>query len=293
MSLVDRASTYRGNIVDHAVNLSRKSQNPQFQAQLVANEIWDEEDQVWVDWTPYEEREMTAYLCLFGKDGEIELNMRQVKAVTGWNGNSFQELNDADLSKVTLQFRIETNTYEGKDRLQVNWIDVADATPGRRVTKLDASELKQLDAKYARHLKNKATPTKAPTKATKPAGPKAAPKVTKKGTEPTQPKGPVTKKQTKKSNDPLGPDSVPPAPEEQTAPIPAPPDLALPIGRCTKDEAWQAAYSLKAKDIDDGKIAEVWRGAMKKVAPGVEQDAFTDEQWFLVKELVLDETAVI
>ncbi len=289
MTLIDRAATFRGNIVDHAVSLT-KNEYPQFVVQLVANEIWDEEENVWVDWTPYEEREITGYLCLFGSKGEVELNMRQVKAVTGWNGNSFQELNDADLSKVALQFRIEPNTYNEKTTLQVNWIDVADATPGRSVRKLDASELKQLDAKYSQFLKNSGTKVAPTKKATKPTGPT---KVTKKGTEPTQAKGPV-KKRTKKNIDPLGPDAVPPAPEEQTAPIPAPPsDPDLPTGHCTKDEAWAAAYTLKAKEYDDGKIATVWRGAMKKVAPGVEQDDFTDEQWFLVKELVLDETAVI
>lgn len=290
MSIIDRAATFRGNIVDHAVNESTGGY-PQFVPQLIANEIWDEDDEKWVDWTPYEEREITAYLCLFGSKGEVELNMRQTKAVTGWNGNSFAELDAADLSKVTLQFRVEENTYQKKTRLQVSWIDVADATPGRRVKKLDVAELKQLDAKYARFLKasgKKVAPTK---KATKPAGPKATPKVTKKGVEPTQPKGPVTRK--KRGNDPLGPDATPPAPE-QTAPIPAPPsDPDLPIGHCTKDEAWAAAYTLKAKEYDDGKIAEVWRGAMKKIAPGVEQDAFTDEQWFSVKEIVLDQTAVI
>lgn len=289
MSLIDRAATFRGNIVDHAVNVSTNDY-PQFVPQLIANEIWDKEEQVWVDWSKYEEREITAYLCLFGSKGEVEFNMRQVKAVTGWNGNSFQELNDADLSKVTLQFRVEENTYQEKTRLQVSWIDVADATPGHQVTKLDASELKQLDAQYARFLGKKTVPTKAKT--TKPAGPKAASKVKAKGIEPTQPKGPV-KKRTKKSNDPLGPDSVPPAPEEQTAPIPAPPDPGLPTGHCTKQEAWEAAYMLKAKEYDDEKIAIIWRGAMKKVAPGVEQKAFTDEQWFKVKEIVLDQTAVI
>ena len=282
MSFIDRAATFRGNIVDHAVNVSTGG-FPQFQVQLIANEIWDIDEEKWADWTPYEEREITAYLILFGGKGET-FNVQHIKEATGWDGNSFQQLNDADLSKVTLQFRVETNTYEGKDRLQVARIAAADAIPGRSVKKLDASELKRMDAQYARFLKNSGTKAAPTKKATKPAGPS---KVTKKGVEPTQAKGPVKKK---KSNDPLGPDAAPPPPE-QTAPIPAPPDPALPTGHCTKDEAWAAAYTLKAKKYDDGKIATVWRGAMKKVAPGVEQDAFTDEQWFLVKELVLDETA--
>lgn len=50
MSLIDRAATFRGNIVDHAVSVSR-NEFPQFVCSLVAKEIYDEEEQIWVDWT--------------------------------------------------------------------------------------------------------------------------------------------------------------------------------------------------------------------------------------------------
>ena len=293
MSLIDRTGTFRGRIVDHGVSKSTGGY-PQWIASLIASEYYDVEEQVWVDWSEYDVNEITTYLVLFGGKGET-LNSQQVKKVTGWNGNSFAELNGLNLDEVGIQFRVEENTYEGKTSLQVAWIDEYDATPGRTVRKLNPDELTALDTQYAKFLKQsgkKVTPAKAPKQTTiKGKGPidpvlgrLSSPQVKAKGIKPTQPKGPV--KKVKKSNDPLGPGASP------VAPLPALPDPDLPTGHCTKDEAWGAVNDLKEKNVSDEKIANIWLGACQKVAPGTEQDAITDEQWFQVKEIVLAETSV-
>lgn len=275
MSLIDRTGTFRGRIVDHGVSKSTGGY-PQWIASLIASEYYDAEEQVWVDWSEYDVNEITTYLVLFGGKGET-LNSQQVKKVTGWNGNSFAELNGLNLDEIGIQFRVEENTYEGKTSLQVAWIDEYDATPGRTVRKLNPDELSALDTQYAKFLKQsgkKVAPTKAPKQTT----------VKAKGIKPTQPKGPV--KKVKKSNDPLGP-GAPPVP-----PISALPDPDLPMGHCTKDEAWEAVNDLKEKNVSDEKIANIWLDACQKVAPGTEQDKITNEQWFQVKEIVLEKTSV-
>ncbi len=268
--LIDRESTFRGNIIDHAVSLT-KNEFPQLVCQLDAKEIYDEEEKVWVDWSDVEENEITAYLVLYGGTGET-LNCTQVKKATGWDGLSFQQLNDMDLSEVVVQFRTENRTYEDKTTLQVTWFDAADAEPGRSVRKLDASEMKALDAKYKAILQNsgkKAAPAKAG------AGAKPG-TVTAKGVKPTGPKGPVKKKST--------------APAAPAAPAEA--DPSLPAGHCTKQEAWDTIVELKDKSVTDEANAKAYLDAILEVSGANDQDGLTDEQWFAVKELVLSKTAV-
>lgn len=283
MSLIEQEATFRGNIIDHAVNLSPKKELPQFVCKLVAKEIYDEDEKRWVDWSDVEENEITAYLVLFGGDGNETLNSTQVKKATGWNGLAFfstpDSLNELDLSEVTVQFRVEYNTYREKTTLQVTWFDHADAKPGRSVRKLDASEMKQLDAKYAQMLKNsagKAAPVKAGTK--KPTTKKAATeaeakpgKVTAKNVKPTAPRGPVKK-------------STPPVPVAEA-------DPDMPAGHCTKQEAWDTIVELKDKSVTDEANAKAYLDAILEVSGANDQDALTDEQWFQVKEIVLEKNA--
>ena len=267
MGLIDREATFRGNIIDHAVSLT-KNEFPQFVCKLVAKEIYDEEEKVWVDWTDVDDNEIIAYLVLYGGKGET-LNSIQVKKATKWDGLSFQTLNDSDLSKIIVQFRTEYRTYDGKETLQVTWFDEADAEPGRSVRKLDQNELKQLDAKYGQLLKaagKKVVPAKAGTKKiTAKSG-----TVTAKGIKPTAPKGPVTKK---------------------TAP-PVSTDDGMPKGHCTKQEAWDTVVELQDKSVDDEKLAKTWLGTIVEVGGGKDQDELTEEQWFEIKEKVLKVTAV-
>jgi len=175
MSLINRTGTFRGDVLDAGVVLS-KNDYPQYVVKLLAAEYWDTDEQKWVNWKDVEENEITAFLTLFGSTGET-LTCKQVKKVTGWSGVSFTELNGIDPTKVCLQFRIEDNEYKGKVTQQVKWVDVYDATPGGAgIRKLDANELKQLDAKYRQTLAataKKAAPAKAGPKAIKkPAIPK-------------------------------------------------------------------------------------------------------------------------
>lgn len=262
MSSIDRVSTFRGKVADHAVSLT-KNEFPQLVCQLVATEIYDEEDQVWVDWADVEQNEIVAYIVLYGGKGET-LSFNQVKKVFKWDGASFQVLNDGDYSEIGIQFRVVESTYKEKTTLKVEWIDEYDAVPGRSVRKLDRDELKQLDAKYAQLLKAGGTKI-APAKAVKAAGIK-----------PTSPKGPVKKNSTP---------SMPKTSTDTASP-------EMPAGHCTKNEAWDWVVEMRDKKIDDKKLAESWTGAIQKIGDGKPVEKFTDEQWFLIKEQVLSETAV-
>ena len=292
MGLIERAEAFRGKIVDHGVS---KTTNgfPQWVVSLLALEIYDTDEQEWVDWSEYEIDEITAYNCLFGGKGET-LTCKQVKAITGWDGKSFATLAAIDLTETLIQFRTAYSTFDNKTRLQVEWIDVYDAAPGRSVRKLDANELKGLDAEYAKVLGDssaKAAPTKAGTKAPAKAG-----TVTKKGVSPTQAKGPVTKKNTKKTvkeeNTIEPPIKGPPTAPATSTTVDKEAENAV-SGSCTKDEAWYPALDLKKDSMNDEVFSNIWLGAINTVAPGVEQENITDEQWWGVRTIMLDKVSAV
>lgn len=167
MSLINQTGTFRGKVTDRAVSLTTNNYL-QFVVKLYAEEIYDVDEGVWVDWSVYDENEITAYLVLFdGKDNKT-LNCQQVEKVFGWDGADLTELDQIDVDDIKIQFRVNERTYEGKTRLQVEWIDVYGAEPGRTIKKLNPDELKKLQARF----KNVLTPKKAAKAPTKPAKPK-------------------------------------------------------------------------------------------------------------------------
>jgi len=261
MGQIDRAGTFRGNIVEHAVSTTTNG-FPQFVCKLIATEIWDEDEKIWVDWSEYDVNEITAYLVLFGSAGET-LNCQQIKKALNWDGLSFLGLDAGDYSEVKIQFRVVEHTYEEKTRLQVEWIDEYDAAPGSVVRKLDPAEIRKLDAKYAQYLKA-ANVKKAPVKA-KAKNPGT---VKVKGTKPTSPKGPVKQK-------------VPTVPPVQ--------DISQ-EGQCTKQEAWDEVVKRRASDKTDEDLAKSWLEAVHIIGEGKSQDELTDTEWFAVKTRVVDET---
>lgn len=290
MSLIDRTGTFRGNILDHHVSKSSGG-FPQWVAALQGAEFWDETEKVWVPWADVEERDITGYFILYGSKNKKTLSAKQLEKVTDWSGKTFTELENLDLSQLQVQFRVGTNEYEGNVSMQVEWIDTADATPGRTVRALEAPELAALDAQYATIMEagsGGATPAKAPDK------PKDKPKIPVKKVEA---KGKVEVK-TKNTVTKVKPAAKLTATQAQAetaqakpaAPATGPPDL--PTGHHTKDEAWGNCVDLKDKDCSDQKLAQAWVAAAEKVAgKGIADADVTDEQWFQIEQLVLAATA--
>lgn len=267
--LVDREGTFRGVIAAHGMSVST-NKFPQFVVKLVATEIWDEDEKIWADWSEYDVNEITAYLVLFGKDGET-LNCQQVSKVTGWDGTSFDPLNDDSYVDYKAQWRVAWNTYNDKTKLQVEWFDAYDATPGNTVRKLDDAELKKINAAYSKFLGKK----KAPAKAT----PKSPGKVTAKGVKPTSPKGPVTKKEKKAA--PTIPSAKQTATEAQAA--------EAEVETCTQQEAWDEIYRARLTKYNDDDMAKAWLAAIGAIAPGKLQDQLTGEEWAAVRTRVVDD----
>ena len=299
MSLIVQARTYRGKILDHGV-AATKNGFPQFEAALQAVEAYDEDEKVWVDWSDVEQKDITAFLVLFGKNGET-LSNQQLKKVTGWDGLSFQGLSAMDLSGVGIQFRVEENTYEGKTTLQVSWIDGYDAEPGRSVRKLDDAGLKAIDAQYASMLKQSATakaPAKAGVKAKTTVKAKAktdkpaSPGTVKTPIETTQKKGPVTKKDVAPAATAAELAATEPEATESTL---QPPDDEQPVTNafelptsCTKKIAWDTSLKARKNGESDEAFSVTWGEALAAVDDGKGSGKFDDTEWGAVLHYMID-----
>lgn len=299
MNKVDRAGTFRfSQVLETGVSLT-KNQYPSFNVRLLISEYWDEQEGEWVDWSSAEV-EISSYFSLFGvakKSKKIEptLNHQQVMKVFGWDGKSFQVLANDDYSKVRGQVRIVDNDPEFADRnpFQVAFIDVFDADPGSQLRKLNADELKDLDAKFAMALQTSGKAQKAATVPAKKRGRPATPKTTprtddqavEENTELTaeEKKAKLKEKsdrlRNKSKNSPAPPNRIPPAR-----------DPNLPEGKCTKQEAWEIVVELKNDDCDDDQLNAAWNSSIDEVAGnGVSDKDIMPEQWFIIKDKTLDQ----
>lgn len=262
--LLNIAGAYRGSMTTSGVGVS-KNQFPQFQCGLVAAEFYDEVAQEWVPVDPAGPTEAMYYGVLFDKENKETLNSKQTKLVTGWDGQSFESLNDMDCNGVPVLFRLEERTYNDNTSLQVTWIDKYDASPTRSVKKLDANAAKELTAKYAAVLNATKTPAKAvsakPAAAPAPAPAPAAPVAPKKAASPKAPK---------------------------------PPKAAAPTAGCTQGEAWDAVCALRSDKVTTDQVTEVWLKTVEEVAPGnSDAEKITPAQWASIRDKVVAKVSAL
>ena len=279
---VDRIGYFRAIVVENGVGQTSKNNYPQFIVNAKLLELWDEDEKVWHSWEEYEQ-DVDCYLCLFGMVGKKKefgttFTYDQVCKVFDWDGNDFQDL-AVDKAGTKFQVRIDDNDpdYADKTPFQVGWIDTYDAEPGRKIKKLDAKELKDLNAKYAMLLKKKGKPA-APVSAT------AANTAAQTATQAVKAKKGKKQTETAKTKAPAVPPKAPPQAPSKARAIPG-----LPEGKCTKQEAWETVVELKNDDCSDEQLKAAWLAAVAAAAPDTDEKDITPEQWFTIRGAVLDD----
>ena len=315
---VDRIGTFRFNkVAEYGVSLTSKSKMPQFNVRLKLSEFYDEEENVWVDWSEYDV-EQVAYFTLFGKNSKTGvvgpiLNHAQIMKVFNWEGKSFQILANDDYSKIKGQIRIEDNDpeYAAKNPFQVSWIDVFDADPVRQLRKLETKELKDLDAQFSQALQSSgkaAAPAAAPGKK---AGRPAPPAKSKKPASPVTPNAapiadppddtpaeltPAEKKAALKAKSDKNraaskvKEPGPPARTKTEASVTEEQEAAEPEAggkEYTKQEAWEIVVEMKADEVTDEQLNTAWAAAIESVAGDVDDADVTKAQWGLIVDAVL------
>lgn len=270
MSKIDRTGTFLGVLTDYGISATKirkdddgneKGGLAQFACNLLATAMWNPDTQVWDDWTDFN-ADIDGYLVLVGNDNTPLLNAEQLMTVTGWDGKSFAELNDMDLSDLTVQFRVEENTYNNKTTLQVSWIDKEDATPGGQIRKMDKKEIKGLDAKFKSALGILGGKTVAKAPASKPAVP---------------PKSSDEKKEAPKRGRPKKE-----APPTRTAP--------KNDNICTQEEAWQKIEDTCLENVTDKVKGEAWLKSIKEVVGDKDDEKITGNEWWEIADKTMSVT---
>lgn len=267
--LINQVGTYLGYAPIHAVGISSGGL-PQLELQCEATHYYDPEVE---DYVEVEDLELRAYLVLYGKNHKPIRNCEQIKKVFGWDGASFQILNELDIKETRFLFRVKENVWEGNTNYKVDWIDVDTASPTGQISSLDTKELQNLDKKFGLMKAGKKGETKAK--------PKGAPAVPKASTKKTDAKG-TSKKEKQTATEAVattGPPASAPAPKVETK-----------TGKTTRDDAWnyiEEEIPEAALSVEDRAVA--WTKAIEKIHGGPDDDTLSDEEWFLVQELILSE----
>jgi len=277
MSQIDRAGLYQGVIQDHGMGTTRQKELPQFVCNLLATHKWNDATEAWEEWDF--EQTIIGYFVLvhLNAQGEVErcLNYEQIQKALGWDGASFAGLGTGQWKGTEVQFRVETDVYDGKESLKVCWIDAKDAQVGLR--KLDAAALSSLDAKYGM-TGTKAAPAGAPAVAPKPKPP-AAPKP-----KPKAEAKPKAKPKAKAKPKKKGPPSVAKAPAE--APAPA---VAEAPAACTMQEAYDACVAanetLGVSAVPDEVLDDYWTSQAQAIA--ADTNNVTNEEWAQIRAAVV------
>lgn len=279
MPRLDTVGTYRGDITEHSLGVTKKSGYPQFIVRVNALEKWIETpsdlehfemtEPGWVDWSSFGE-DITGFLVLFNdadtfNEDSALLNYEQVQLATGWAGDDFEPLNNGEFVGQKILFRVEENTYENNTTLQLEWIDAYEASPTRELSKLDGDKVKDLSKKLS------------VKKSKKPAAAKPAAKPAAKKTEEKAP----AKAPPKKKEEPVAEEV-----EETSNDLPT---------ACSQGEAWEFVCDHKGGNSDSD-VQDAWISAVTEVGGDKDEDNFTDEEWakvrnIVVRDLSLDTTA--
>lgn len=268
--------TYRGSIIDHGV-AETTGGFPQWIAALHGLHYYDEQEKTWIDLSEYDEVDITAYLVLAGREQKEIFHCKNIEKAVGWDGQSWSSLAAMDLSETQIQFRVEEHTYNENVTLQVAGVDHYDAEPGRRVQKLDAKDLKTLDAKFSTFFRKR----KGERKPVKPVGKPVIPNKAKAREE-----APAETDESKP--DLPSPDSdAPPKAPKKTAKT-AKPKKGKGI---TQGDAWKACKKAKDESISDKQLADIWLQTVETLAPDGDEDQMTPELWVRVKDIVVEQVS--
>lgn len=232
------------------------------------------EEPGWVDWAEYDE-EILAFCVLFKanvNDGEQCVPgensifwYEALQEALGWEGTSFDDLNDKTFVGKVVQGWVAEDEYDGNTRLQIKGLAEENAPLVRELKKLDSDKLKGLNSLLVGGKK------------TAPAKPAAKPSV-----PASKPKGKGKDKAT------APPAAKPPKKDEEPE---APAELSDDI---TKVDAWNALMANKGGN-DDNTVTEAFIAAMSEVSEengDIGEDDFTGPQWAKVRDTAAKDLAI-
>lgn len=213
--------------------------------------------------------EITGWHFLEKKDGTVnQPTIEQLKAALGWDGRDLDWLEDTDLAGVELQVSLEWESWNGKDRLKVQWLDPADADPnGGGVPHADEGTRRKLKSRLGSKLRalSGGSPMNAPAATGKPSS-----------------SAPPKRKTPPPASNPAAPSS--PSQEDQDAASDANTAPAEPPADSTEEEAWAAFCEAAAEaGVEGDELNARWFAFLSEQVPGKDVEAFAPADWGKVK----------
>ena len=115
-------------------------------------------------WCDTESGEIFQDVYLFQKNrSPNKFAINSLIAALGWDGRSFASLAETDWGACEVQLNLENETYDGKTRLKVKYLNPRDYVGGGAIQN-DPQAVQSLDAKYGSHLRAIAPAAKTPAK---------------------------------------------------------------------------------------------------------------------------------
>lgn len=243
--IANREGRFKATILDHGVAES----GPNHLATLVCRYRLVSELSG-AEWAPVDDdMEITGYHYMEKRDGSVnQTTIDMLKRAFGWDGRDPFWLQDADMGELVVQVSLAAETYNGKTRLKVQYVDAEDSVGGT-VPKADDAARRSISTRLG--AKFRALAGSAPAPAAK-ASPRPAPG-----------------------------QSVP-APAASAAP--ASTATADPPPEATMQAAWDAfvkEYKSRPGGSDDD-MNQQWFRIVGELAPGRQIEDITPPEWAVI-----------
>jgi len=148
--LINIEGRFMARVTSHGVTATKKKGLPQFEVDLAITQML-----AGGEWMDIQDR---AYHCrhwmvLINGDGAPnEINIESITNALGWDAKSFKGLEESDFKGAEVQITtVKEPDLEGNERIRVKYFSPRDYEGG--VKKLEASEIKGLDAKFGAKLR--------------------------------------------------------------------------------------------------------------------------------------------
>lgn len=155
MPLPDRDGRFRAYPVEWGVDETGPNKLVTFTCRWRIVQWYGDKDQEWYDFTA-ENSEITSYTYLQKRDGGVNTTgVEQLQAALGWDGRDLEALANTNWAETGCSIVTAWDTYQGKTKLKVQWVDNWDPTsgPGGGVAKADSAKLKTMQASFGGQLR--------------------------------------------------------------------------------------------------------------------------------------------
>lgn len=255
--LPNREGRFKAMIGDHGVAETGPNNLATFVCQYkpIAELINGE----WVDVD--EDFELSGYHFLEKRDGSInQVTIDSLKRAFGWDGRDPFWLQDADMSGLVVQVKLGFESYEGKQRIKVQFVDAEDAAP-RDVPKADDSSRRSINTRLG-----------AKFRALAGGSPAAAPKPT--AARPTSPAPPA-------------PTTRPAATAGSTVNAPANGPGSEPE-QATMEQAWaeftKHCLDRDGKPLNQEQTEAEWFAVLGQLFPGKQPAELSPADWAVMRD---------